>query len=270
LVYRRLDSIPLIASVPGNRSGTNEFRTLLGFHCLTALLTSRLVKKHPLAVRWLHWVNFPLLAAMIVSGLMIYWASSDSRLRSGVYRIGWGSTTLLHFFPTGFWQSLGLGQQLARGMAWHFFFMWLFAINGILYVSYCIFSGEWRNLVPGRGALKGAWQVFLHDIGIAKELPRFDKYNPAQQIAYSLVVVMAAGSLITGVVIFRPVQFGWLSSLLGGYQWARWEHFWLTMGYVFFFFVHVAQVARAGWNNFRSMVAGISLEPNEGVDRGNK
>ncbi len=62
----------------------------------------RLVEKHPLAIRWFHWVNFPLLTAMIVSGLMIYWATSDERLRNGVYRIGWGETTLFHFFPDGF------------------------------------------------------------------------------------------------------------------------------------------------------------------------
>jgi thiosulfate reductase cytochrome b subunit len=220
----------------------------------------RLIEKHPLAIRWFHWLNFPLLAAMIWSGLMIYWASSDERLSSGVYRIGWSRTTLFHFFPPGFWKTLGLGQQLASGMAWHFFFMWFFALNGVAYVLYTLFSGEWRHLLPGRHALRDAWHVALYDLHLRKTPPTFALYNPAQQIAYTLVVIMGALSLLTGLAIYRPVQVGWLTSLLGGYQWARWEHFWLTMGYVVFFVVHVLQVARAGWSNFRSMVAGCELK----------
>ena len=72
---------------------------------------------------------------------------------------------------------------------------------------------------------------------------------------------MGVGSLITGLAIYRPVQVYWLTSLLGGYEWARMEHFALTIGYVLFFLIHVAQVARAGWNNFRSMVAGYEVIP---------
>jgi thiosulfate reductase cytochrome b subunit len=47
--------------------------------------------------------------------------------------------------------------------------------------------------------------------------------------------------------------------MFGGYEWARWIHFWLTMGYVGFFFVHIAQVIRAGWNNFRAMITGYEV-----------
>jgi len=70
---------------------------------------------------------------------------------------------------------------------------------------------------------------------------------------------MGLGSLLTGLAIYKPVQFGWLTRLLGGYEAARIEHFVLTIGYVLFFIVHVAQVVRAGWNNFRSMVAGFEI-----------
>ena len=48
--------------------------------------------------------------------------------------------------------------------------------------------------------------------------------------------------------------------MLGGYEWARWEHFWLMIGYILFFVVHVIQVIRAGWNNFRSMIAGYEIQ----------
>lgn len=219
----------------------------------------RLVKKHPLAIRWFHWVNFPLLVVMIWSGLLIYWASSDERYVGGIYRVGWNSTTFFHFFPESFWKTLGLQQQLASGMAWHFLFMWIFALNGMAYVLYATFSGEWRHLVPGRHAWSGAWQVVMHDLHLRKTKPVFERYNPAQQIAYCMVVVMGGASLLTGLAIYRPVQVGWLTTLLGGYSWARWEHFWLTIGYVFFFVIHVLQVMRAGWSNFRSMIAGYEI-----------
>ena len=65
--------------------------------------------------------------------------------------------------------------------------------------------------------------------------------------------------MISGLAIYKPVQFSWLTSLLGGYPAARWEHFWLAIGYVLFFFVHVGQVVKAGWNNFRAMVTGYEV-----------
>ena len=64
---------------------------------------------------------------------------------------------------------------------------------------------------------------------------------------------------MTGLAIYKPVQLAWLTSLLGGYPAARIEHFLLTIGYVAFFLVHIAQVIKAGWNNFRAMVAGFEL-----------
>jgi thiosulfate reductase cytochrome b subunit len=76
---------------------------------------------------------------------------------------------------------------------------------------------------------------------------------------------MGFGSLITGLSIWRPVQFGWLTWLLGGYQAARVEHFLLTIGYVMFFVVHIAQVIRAGWNNLRSMITGYEIVATEEV-----
>jgi thiosulfate reductase cytochrome b subunit len=221
-------------------------------------MTLRLDKKHPLAIRWLHWINFPLLFAMIWSGLLIYWANS-------VYGIRIGSYELFHFFPTWFYEALGIPFRLAEGMALHFFFMWFFAINGVLYVLYTAFSGEWRYLVPGRNSLKEAIQVTLHDLHLSAYHPPRRKFNGAQQIAYTSVILMGAGSLATGLAIYKPVSFGWLTTLLGGYEWARWEHFWLTVGYVVFFVVHIIQVVKAGWNNFRAMVTGYEVVPVETV-----
>ncbi|RZK45583.1 MAG: thiosulfate reductase [Hymenobacter sp.] len=213
----------------------------------------QLVEKHPLAIRWFHWLNFPLLSLMIWSGIWIYWAND-------VYRLGWGDTTLFKFFPQSFYAAFHLDHKLAQGMAWHFVLMWGFFLNGLLYVLYTAFSGEWRYLLPNRHSLREAWQVTLHDLGLRKAAPPVRKYNGAQRLAYTAVVVMGLGSLLTGLAIYKPVSFGWLTRLLGGYEAARAEHFILTIGYVLFFVVHVWQVIRAGWNNFRSMVAGFEIE----------
>ncbi len=228
-----------------------------------SLLTPKLAleHKHPLAIRWMHWINFPVLSIMIYSGLLIYWADSQHNdLNSHqVYRIGVGSWTLLRLFPDWFYKKLHLEFGLASGMGYHFFFMWFFAINGLLYVAYTAISGEWRYLVPNRQSFVEALQVTLHDLGLSKYHPPRRKYNGAQQFAYTGVILMGVGSLLTGLAIYKPTQTHILTSVLGGYEMARWMHFWLTMGYVGFFLVHVAQVIRAGWNNFRAMVIGDEL-----------
>jgi thiosulfate reductase cytochrome b subunit len=222
----------------------------------------RLEKKHPLAIRWFHWINFPALTVMIWSGMLIYWAND-------VYRVGFGGVTLFKFFPEWVYRALNIDHRLAEGMAWHFFFMWLFAVNGSLYVLYTAFSGEWRYLLPNRRSLREAIRVTLYDLRLSKVHPPPRKFNGAQQIAYTSVILMGAGSLLTGLAIYKPVQFAWLTLLLGGYEWARFIHFWLTVGYVMFFIVHLIQVIKAGWNNFRAMVTGyevVSIE--EAAPRG--
>ena len=216
---------------------------------------NHLQRKHPRAVRWMHWINVPLLTIMLGSGLLIYWAND-------VYAISVAGVTL-HFFPNWFYRALNLEHGLAIGMAYHFTFMWLFAINGFGYVVYTFVSGEWRHLLPNRHTPREAWQVVLHDLGLRKTpLPRA-KFNGAQRLAYTGVILMGAGSLVTGLAIYKPTQLAWLTGLLGGYAWARAEHFTLTIGYVLFFVIHITQVVRAGWNNFRAMVTGYELVPVE-------
>src|SRR5205807_5832659 len=138
---------------------------------------------------------------------------------------------------------------------------WLLAINGLAYVVYTLVSGEWRHLLPNRHTLREAWHVVLHDLRLRKEPPPRAKFNGAQRLAYTGVILMGAGSLATGLAIYKPTQLAWLTSLLGGYEWARFWHFALTIGYVLFFVIHITQVIRAGWNNFRAMVTGYELVP---------
>lgn len=214
--------------------------------------TKAIKEKHPLAIRWAHWINFPVLTVMIWSGMLIYWANDE-------YSITLFGHTFFRFFPDGFYTFFNIPQRLAEGMAFHFFFMWFFAINGFLYVLYTIVSGEWRQLVPNRRSFKEAWQVLLHDLHIRKMLPPQDKYNAAQRIAYTAIIVMGFGSLVTGLAIYKPVQFNGITWICGGYHAARIEHFILTIGYVLFFVIHIIQVIIAGWNNFRSVISGFEI-----------
>ena len=211
----------------------------------------QIIKKHPLAIRWFHWVNFPLLTVMLWSGLLIYWAND-------VYAIRAGTFTFFRFFPPGFYKTLGVANRLAEGMAFHFVFMWIFFLNGLLYVLYTMISGEWRFLLPTSSSFKDAWQVLLHDLHLRTSAPAISgKYNAAQRIAYSCIIVMGCGSVVTGLAIYKPVQFGLVCSLCGGYEAARLEHFVLAIGYCLFFAIHILQVVKTGWNNFQAMITGF-------------
>jgi len=209
-------------------------------------------EKHSLVMRWTHWINFPILTIMIWSGMLIYWASDT-------YSITLFGHTYFKFFPQGFYQALNIPKRLSEGMAFHFLFMWMFTINGVVYMLYTLISGDWRELVPNRHSFKEAWLVVLHDLHIRKMAPPQKKYNAAQRISYTAIIIMGFGSLITGLAIYKPVQFNTLTWLCGGYHAARIEHFVLTIGYVLFFVIHVVQVALAGWNNFRSAVSGFEI-----------
>lgn len=210
------------------------------------------LKKHPLAIRWFHWVNFPILAVMIWSGILIYWAYAK-------YTLSIGSVEIYHFFPKGFYKALKIPYRLAEGMSFHFAFMWLFFGNGLLYVLYTVISGEWRYLLPNKHNFKQAWQVLLHDLHLRKHLPPQQKYNAAQRIAYTAIIIMGAGSIATGLAIYKPAEFRWLTWLCGGYATARLVHFALTIGYCLFFVIHIIQVIITGWNNFQAMVTGFEI-----------
>ncbi len=212
----------------------------------------KLEKKHLLAVRWLHWISFPLLSLMIWSGLLIYWADA-------IYGVKIFGSELFHFFPAWFYETLGIPFRLADGLQLHFFFMWFFALNGVVYVLYTLFSGEWRGIVPVPGSFKRAALVTLYDLHIVKKLPPQGKYNDAQRIAYTGVILLGAGAVVTGLAIYKPTQLSFLTTMLGGYEWARWEHFWLMILFVLFFVVHIIQVVLAGWSNFRSMITGYEI-----------
>jgi thiosulfate reductase cytochrome b subunit len=203
--------------------------------------TIRYTEKHSAWVRFAHWANFLLLSLMLWSGILIYWAND-------VYE---------PFFPKAFYRTFNLHHHLALGMAVHFTAMWLFLVNGLIYFIYLLFSGEWKEIIPKRNTFKDAVKVTLFDLGLSKSSPSQGKLNAAQKIAYSGVLLMAVGSILSGLAMYKPVQLHSLVAVFGGYEGARLVHFILFLGYFVFFVIHVAQVIRAGWNNFRAMVAGF-------------
>jgi thiosulfate reductase cytochrome b subunit len=208
---------------------------------------------HPRAIRWFHWINVPLLAVMVWSGLRIYWAEA-------VYAAGIGSWQWFAFFPDAVYDKLDLDRHLARGMAFHFSFAWLFVINGIAYATFLAWSGEWRHILPDRKVPRESMAVVAHDLHLPREAPPQGRYNAAQRMAYTAVLVMAAILVVSGFAIYKPTQLYPLPLLFGGYQGARLTHFAMTIGLVLFVGIHLLQVLRAGWGNLRSMITGYVIE----------
>ncbi|MEQ8841731.1 MAG: cytochrome b/b6 domain-containing protein [Acidimicrobiales bacterium] len=216
------------------------------------------VRRHRRGNRWMHWINFPLLVIMIYSGLRIYRAEE-------VYAFGLFGWEWFAFFPDGFNESLDLDRRLARGLAFHFTFAWLFTLNGVAYAIYIWRTGEWRQIFPTRQHVKGVvrdvTRTVLHDLHLRKEAPpRRGRYNEAQRLTYSLVLVLGALAILSGFAIFKPTQLSALTWLLGGYTSARIIHFSVTFLFVVFFVIHILQVARSGWRMFTSMITGYELQ----------
>lgn len=202
-----------------------------------------ITEKHSLILRVCHWLNVSFLSLMIWSGNLIYWANQ------AYIKI----PDMLGPFQ--------VHHRLAEGMGWHFFVMWFLVINGLIYISYLVFSGSWREILPDRKAFKDLIPFILFDLKIKKDSPVIvGKFNPAQKFAYSGVIFLGALAVLSGLAIYKPIQLHWLCSLLGGYEGARFVHFLSMLGIVIFIPLHLIQVLRAGWNNFRGMVAGYEIQ----------
>jgi thiosulfate reductase cytochrome b subunit len=201
-------------------------------------------KKHALWLRLLHWTTFPLIALMVWSGILIYWAND---IYAG-------------FFPAWFYSVFSIDHRLAEGMAVHFAIGWPLVLSAVIYLVLLLSSGHWRELVPDREALRLLIPTLLSELKLAKHVPRTRKFNAAQRFAYTGLIFVVAVEILSGFAIYKPVQLRWLSALLGGHESAHLIHFIAMVFIVLFFVVHIIQVVRAGWNNFRSMVTGFEVK----------
>ena len=212
-------------------------------------------KKHSLALRWMHWLNFPLLMIMMFSGMRIYWAD----LRDP-YALGIGGWQIVEFWPDGVNSALQLERKLAKGIAFHLTFGWFFVLNGLAYSFFLVRRGEWRHIVPDLRGVRDAGLTVAHDLHLRKKKPVQGKYNAAQQLTYSAVLVMAFLLVASGFAIYKPGQLAWLEAMFFGYDHARFVHFSINIVLMGFFGIHLLQVARAGWGNFASMITGYRLD----------
>jgi thiosulfate reductase cytochrome b subunit len=192
---------------------------------------------HPLIIRFTHWINFVALGIMVTSGLQIYNASP-----------------ILSFeFPS----FMTLGGWLAGARMWHFFAMWILFLNGIIWVVYNIVTRHGRlTTIFRKEDIPGVLPMIQYYIRVRKEHPPVKKYNSLQKLAYSSVALLGIGSVMTGIAIYWPVQFGFVTAVFGGYNAARAWHFFFMLSIVFFFFGHIFMVGISGWSNFVSIITG--------------
>jgi len=169
----------------------------------------------------MHWVGAYAIICMILSGWQIYNASPSLP------------------FTVPNWMTLG--GWLAGGIAWHISAMWLLLADGVAYLLYGAVTGHFRRTF-GRPTFRGV----RDDLGLAlrfKLSHPLGTYNAVQQLLYILVLVAAVLAVVTGLSIWKPVQFGFITALFGGYPTARLIHLGLMASIVAFLVVHIALVA---------------------------
>jgi thiosulfate reductase cytochrome b subunit len=189
---------------------------------------------HPLWVRVCHWINALAILIMIGSGWQIYNASP--------------------LFDFVFPRQIALGNWLAGALLWHFAAMWVLVINGIAYVTLGIVTGRFRRkLFPIRPAdviadLKAALTFRLaHD--------DLSRYNAVQKLLYTGVILAGIVIVLSGLSIWKPIQFQELTALFGGYDAARYVHFFAMVAIVGFLVMHVA-LALIVPKSLRAMITG--------------
>lgn len=175
---------------------------------------------HPLPIRLMHWTNAIAMIIMIRSGWGIY---DDYVIIHG-----------LHFSAT-----YRLGSWAAPSLLWHFAGMWLLALNGLAYLVYGIATGRLRErLLPIRIAeLQRTMQETLHFKIQHEDLT---VYNAVQKLLYLIVIAAGIWQVVTGVLIWKPIQFSSAVTVFGGFQAVRIEHFIGMAVIVGFLIVHVA------------------------------
>jgi thiosulfate reductase cytochrome b subunit len=256
-----------------------------------------LIKRHTVVTRLTHWVNVLVISLLLMSGLQIfnahpalYWGSkstfaepwlSMSKIEVGDEPRGITTVGALRFDTTGLfgwsgsegmreqrgfpaWATIPSYRSLADGRRWHFFFAWLFVVNGLVYLVWSLIGGHLRrDLWPSRAQLSP--KHILHEIGTHARL-KFPKgeearrYNVLQKLTYLAVVLVLLPTMLATGLSMSPgfnAAAPWLVDLFGGRQSARTIHFLSASLIVAFVLVHLFMVVASGpWNNLRSMITG--------------
>jgi thiosulfate reductase cytochrome b subunit len=176
---------------------------------------------HPAWLRVTHWLNALAVIVLVMSGWRIYNAT--------------------RFFDFAIPSGITLGGWLGGALQWHFAAMWLLAANGVVYLAVNIVSGRLRikffPITP---------RAVLRDLGAALkgQLVHADPrhYNSVQRLAYLFVMLDAIVLVLSGLVLWKSVQFPLLRELLWGYEGARRVHFFAMAALCGFIVVHIVMV----------------------------
>jgi thiosulfate reductase cytochrome b subunit len=189
---------------------------------------------HPLWVRITHWINAIAMVLMIASGWQIYNASP--------------------LFSFVFPSAITIGGWLAGALLWHFAAMWLLAVNGLVYIALGLATGRFRRkLLPIRlgdfiadvsAALRG--QLSYDDLSV---------YNAVQKLLYLGVILAGIVIVLSGLALWKPIQLQELTALFGGYEAARYVHFFAMAAIVGFLVLHVV-MAFVVPKSLRAMITG--------------
>lgn len=205
--------------------------------------------RHHWLVRVTHWVNVLAVVLMVGSGFRIFNAYPRFARK--------GETFCCYPFegdPIPPWMTFG--GWLAGARNWHFAAMWLLVVNGLIYIAFIYLHGEWRDLVPRRGHLRDSWEMVKFYLFVRKDHPRQGKHNALQRGAYFAMLIAGLVLVLTGLAIWKPVQLGLLTSMFGGYVWARYWHFVATWMLVTLAVVHVFMVIAVDPYSVRAITTG--------------
>jgi thiosulfate reductase cytochrome b subunit len=188
----------------------------------------------PAWVRALHWTNAFAMVLMIMSGWQIYNASP--------------------LFDFRFSSSITLGGWLAGGLLWHFAAMWLLMVNGLIYLVMGLVTGRFRKkLLPitPEGVISDTKAALTGKLSHAD----LTKYNQVQKLLYAGIIVVGILIVLSGLAIWKPVQLQYLTALFGGYEAARYVHFFCMAAIVAFMVIHVV-LALLVPKSLRAMIIG--------------
>lgn len=188
----------------------------------------------PAWVRIVHWINALAMVLMIMSGWQIYNASP--------------------LFGFTFSRAITLGGWLGGALQWHFAAMWLLMVNGLVYLTLGLVTGRFRRkLLP----ITASGVVGDTRAALTGKLSHADlaTYNYVQKLLYAGIIVVGILIVLSGLAIWKPVQLQWLTAVFGGYDVARYVHFFCMAAIVGFLVVHVA-LALLVPKSLRAMIIG--------------
>jgi thiosulfate reductase cytochrome b subunit len=174
---------------------------------------------HPLPLRIMHWINALAIFIMIGSGWKIY---NDDVIFG-----------FLHFRD-----SLVIGKWAQHGLQWHFFGMWIFVLNGLTYLTYGVVTGRFRRkLLPI--SLRELVATVTDALHFKLGHDDLTHYNAVQKILYLGVMAIGVMIVISGLALWKPVQFSELAALFGSFQTIRLVHFLCMSAIAGFIVIHV-------------------------------